>query len=128
VYAITLSGLTVLPLPPSGGASPKPQLASASPVVNSSDGSTNFQPGAFITINGTNLADAAVAAQLPPPTVLGGSCVVFDDMPIPLLQTSSGQISGQLPVNVHAGVNVMQVRSLSGAQQSDPIVVLVQKP
>jgi uncharacterized protein (TIGR03437 family) len=49
-------------------------------------------------------------------------------MPIPLLQTSSGQISAQLPANVHAGVNVMQVRSLSGAQQSDPIVVLVQKP
>jgi hypothetical protein len=128
VYAITLSGLTVLPLPPSGGASPTPQIASASPVVNSSDGTTNFQPGAFITINGTNLADPAVATQLPPPTVLGGSCVVFDDMPIPLLQTSSGQISAQLPANVHAGVNVMQVRSLSGGQHSDPIVVLVQKP
>jgi YVTN family beta-propeller protein len=128
VYAITLSGLTVLPLPPSGGASPKPQIASTRPIVNSSDGTANFKPGAFITINGTNLADPAVATQLPPPTVLGGSCVVFDDMPIPLLQTSSGNISAQLPANVHAGVNVMQVRSLSGAQQSDPIVVLVQKP
>jgi len=127
LYSISLSGLTIVPLP-QGGTSPKPQISGTGGVINSNDGSPNFKPGSFITINGANLADNATADQLPAPTVLGGSCIVFDDMAIPLLQTSPGTISAQLPANVHAGVNVVQVRSLAAAQQSDPIVVSVQKP
>src|SRR5262249_23091279 len=82
-YAITLSGLSVIPT-----SSPlRPSIPNgARGVVNSQDLSTNFKPGSFITINGTNLATAAVADTLPPPTVLGGSCVVFNDVALPLLQ------------------------------------------
>lgn len=127
VYAITLSGLTTVPLP-QGGTSPKPQINTTQGVVNSTDGTAKIQPGSFITVNGTNLASTAVAAALPPPTVLGGACVVFNDLAIPLLQTSGGQISAQIPTDMRPGVNVVQVRSLSTAQQSDPILVTVQKP
>ncbi len=125
-YAITVSGLSVIPLTQGGVA--RPQITSGSRgIVNSTDGSPNVKPGSFVTVNGRNLADAASADQIPLPTVLGGSCVVFNDLALPLLQTSPGQISAQLPENIRPGLNVVQVRSLATAQSSDPVVVTVQK-
>jgi YVTN family beta-propeller protein len=127
-YAITLSGLSVIPLANSG-ASVRPAITPGSRgIVNSSDGTPVFRPGAFITVNGANLASPSTADQLPLPTVLGGSCVTFDDVALPLLQTSSGQISAQLPNTIRPGQNVVQVRSLATAQASDPLVITVQKP
>jgi uncharacterized protein (TIGR03437 family) len=93
--------------------------------VNSADGSPNFQPGSFITISGKNLADLATANTVPPPTVLGGSCVTFGDIAVPLLATSSGQIQAQVPDTLPAGTHVVEVRSLGTAQASDPVVVTV---
>ncbi len=127
VYAITLSGLSVVPLTPSGPNTRPSVPQGARAIVNSSDGSQNFRPGSFITITGVNLASAGQADSTKPPTVLGGSCVVFNDVAIPLLQTSPGQISGQIPATVRSGTNVVQVRSLATAQSSDPIVVTVQR-
>lgn len=125
-YAITLSGLSVIPMTP-GGAS-RPQLASANSIVNASDGTRNIKPGSFIQLNGTNLATPGMADQLPVPVVLGGSCVTFSDTAIPLLQTDGGQISAQVPPDLPAGSYVVQVRSLATGQQSDPVVFTVQKP
>ena len=126
-YAITLSGVTVVPLASATGDT-KPQLAATRPVVNASDGTTNIRPGSFITISGKNLADSAVADTLPTPTVLGGSCVTFNDFALPLLRTASGQIQAQIPANVPTGTNVVQVRSLANAQASDPVTITVQRP
>ena len=126
-YAITLSGLSLIPLAPSSAAT-TPALAATQPIVNSVDGTTSFQPGSFVTINGASLASAAVANTLPPPTVLGGSCVVMNNVAIPLLQTSSGQIAGQIPSTMRAGEVVMEVRSLATAQSSQPVVVTISKP
>jgi uncharacterized protein (TIGR03437 family) len=53
---------------------------------------------------------------------------LIDNVAIPLLVTSSGQISAQLPATVRSGINVLQVRSLATAQQSNRVVVTVQKP
>jgi uncharacterized protein (TIGR03437 family) len=85
-----------------------------------------FAPGAFIEINGTNLASTATASTLPAPTVLGGSCVLVDDVAIPLLSTSPTQIMAQLPATIRGGSNVLQVRSLVNAQRSTPVVVSIQ--
>ncbi len=126
-YAITLSGLSVIPLTPSS-ATTTPSLASTQPIVNSVDGTTSFKPGSFVTINGSSLASAAVATALPPPTVLGGSCVVMNNVSIPLLQTSSGQIAAQIPSTMRAGEVVMEVRSLATAQNSAPVVVTIHAP
>jgi len=127
VYAVTISGLTVIPLTPANQ-STRPQIATGPrAIVNSNDGTPNIKPGTFITVNGSNLAAAATAGQLPVPTVLGGSCVVFDNIALPLLQTSTGQISAQLPTTVRSGSNVVQVRSLATGQASDPVVVNVQR-
>jgi DNA-binding beta-propeller fold protein YncE len=126
-YAITLSGLSVIPLAPAS-ATTTPMLSPTQPIVNSVDGTTTFAPGSFVTINGSSLASAAIANALPPPTVLGGSCVVMNDVAIPLLQTASGQIAGQIPSTMRAGEVVMQVRSLATAQSSSPVVVTIHTP
>ncbi len=127
-YAITLSGLSVIPTTPAGTNTKPVITGGARGIVNSENGTTNFKPGSFITVTGQNLAQAGIADTLPPPTVLGGSCVVFNDVALPLLQSSPNQISAQIPEDlVRPGLNVVQVRSLSMAQSSDPVVVTVQR-
>jgi DNA-binding beta-propeller fold protein YncE len=124
-YALTLSGLSVISLAPSG-ANTLPIIATGPKgIVNAADGTQNFAPGSFITISGTNLAAPATAQTLPPPTVLGGSCVTFGDVSIPLLQTSSGQIQAQIPTSLQGGTQVVEVRSLATAQDSAPVLVSV---
>jgi DNA-binding beta-propeller fold protein YncE len=120
-YMITLSGLSVVSLTLSGGDT-RPAISG---IVNSADGSTNFKPGSFITINGKSLATAGTADTIPAPTVLGGSCVTFGDIAVPLLVTSSGQIQAQVPDTLTPGTQVVEVRSLATAQDSDPVTVTV---
>jgi YVTN family beta-propeller protein len=124
-YIISISGLSVVPLTPSGA--PVPQIAANNRgVLNANDGSTTLRIGGVININGSNLASASTASQLPPPTVLGGSCVTFNDVPLPLLSASPGQIQAQIPPTVTTGTNVVQVRSLGTGQQSASVTVTVQ--
>ena len=126
-YAVTLSGLSVISTTPAGAAS-RPTIATgARGIVNSSDGTANIHLGSFVTINGTNLAAPAAASTIPPPTVLGGSCVTFNNTAVPILQTAAGQIQAQVPLDLPSGVNLVQVRSLATAQDSDPVTITVQK-
>jgi len=94
--------------------------------VNATDGTQNIKAGSFININGSNLASAAAAQVVPTPTVLGGSCVTFNDVPLPLLKTSGNQMVAQVPSNVVSGTNVVVVHSLDTAQASSPVMVTVQ--
>jgi hypothetical protein len=124
-YAITLSGLSVVSLAPTG-TSTLPTINTTRGVVNSNDGTTtNIKPGSFITVTGKNLASAATADSVPAPTVLGGSCVTFGDVSVPLLSTSNGQIFAQVPDTLLPGTQVVQVRSLAAAQDSAPVTVVV---
>jgi len=124
-YAITLSGLSVISLSPANTDTRPSINTGGRGIVNSADGTANFRPGSFITINGANLANPATADLIPPPTVLGGSCVTFGDISVPLLTTASGQIQAQIPDSLPAGTHVVEVRSLATAQQSDPVIVTV---
>jgi len=124
-YAITISGLSVVSLAPTGS-NTQPEIATgANAIVNSSSATAPITPGSFVTINGTNLASTAVASTLPPPIVLGGSCVTFGDISLPLLSTSSGQIQAQVPVTMLPGTQVVEVRSLATAQDSAPVLITV---
>jgi uncharacterized protein (TIGR03437 family) len=128
VYVITLSGLSVIPMARSG-APVRPAIAAGSRgIVNANTGTTSFSPGAFITVSGTNLAAPATSDTLPLPTVLGGSCVTLSDVPLPLLQTSPGQITAQIPDTMRPGLYVAQVRSLAEASQSEAVLITVTKP
>ena len=124
-YIITISGLSVVPLTPGGATAP--QITARNGVLNAA-GSTNLNIGGFINVTGTNLATTSTAGVLPVPTVLGGSCVTFNDVALPLLQTSSGRIVAQIPNSVSAGANVVQVRSIGTGLQSTPVVVTVLPP
>jgi YVTN family beta-propeller protein len=125
-YAITLAGLSVIPLTQSGSTATRPALPNgARSIVNSTDGSTNFKPGSFVTVNGQNLGKPATADTVPAPTVLGGSCVLFNDVALPLLRISDKQISAQIPDTVNSGQNVVTVRNLATSDESDPVVVTV---
>ena len=77
-------------------------------------------------ISGVNLATPAVTDLLPPPTVLGGSCLTFSNLQLPILQTSGDQILAQVPDNASPGSYVVLVRSLATGQRSDAVVVTVQ--
>jgi DNA-binding beta-propeller fold protein YncE len=125
-YVLGLTGMTVVPVTTSGAG--KPVISSGTNnIVNATDGSRSFAPGSFIAISGSSLAGAALSEDLPAPTVLGGSCVTFSDVALPLLQTASGQILAQVPESLSAGQYVLRVRSLAYGQQSDAVVVTVQK-
>jgi YVTN family beta-propeller protein len=124
-YVITISGLTVIPLTPNGASTPAITTGGQG-IVNANDGSLNMSPGTFISITGSNLASTAKASTIPAPTVLGGSCVTFNNVPLPLLQTSANQIVAQVPTNIVSGTNVVVVHSLDVAQSSAPVMVSVQ--
>lgn len=123
-YAVTLSGLTVIPLTAAGASRPAiPQGAAG--IVNTEPGSRGLYPGSFVLIGGVNLSAAATASDTVLPYILGGSCVTFGDQQLPLLQTSEGQILGQIPATASAGNYALRVRSLATGQTSDPVVVTV---
>ncbi|MBI4877969.1 MAG: hypothetical protein HY822_25345, partial [Acidobacteria bacterium] len=124
-YIITLSGMTVVPLTAVGAS--RPQIDSGNTaIVNASDGTRNLRPGSFVLIGGVNLAAPAVTDLLPPPTVLGGSCVTFSNLQLPILQTSGSQILAQVPGDTAPGSYVAVVRSLATGQRSDAVIVNVQ--
>lgn len=125
VYILTLSGLTLVPTTPTSTATAPAIPNGVRGIVNANDGSTNIRVGSFITINGSSLAAASAADTVPLPTVLGGSCVTFNDIPLPIISSSPTQIVAQVPPDVRPGLNVVQVRSLLNAQQSTPLTVTV---
>ena len=126
-YAITLSGLTVMPLQLSGTPIRPIITAGSRGVVNSTDGTPNLNAGAFITINGTNLGAPSTADPKTTPTVMGGSCVTINDLPLELISVSSTQISARIPDTVIPGTAILQVKSLAVAEQSDPVVISIRK-
>ncbi len=124
-YALTISGLSVVSLSPTSSATAPVINSGSGGIVNTADGSTNITPGSFITVNGQNLASLAKASTVPPPTVLGGSCLTFGDIAAPLLATSGGQIMAQVPVTVLPGPQIIEVRSLATAQDSAPVQITI---
>jgi DNA-binding beta-propeller fold protein YncE len=120
-YAITLSGLSVIPLAPTSQST----LPAISSITNATGASQAIQPGSFVTIKGQNLAATAVATTIPPPTVLGGSCVTFGNVSLPLLSASPTQIQAQVPDNLLPGTQLVEVRSLANAQDSAAVTITV---
>ena len=103
----------------------------ASGTVNAADYSRSFAPGAIISIFGTNLSAASLAApQIVLPTTLGGTSVELSatGQQIPLLFVSPGQVNAQLPYTVSAGSLQIRVRSAAGVSANDTITVSARAP
>ena len=126
-YAITLSGVSIMPVDVKGP-QPAPSVpAGIKGVINTNDNTNVLRPGAFITINGADMGTDSVATSLTPPTVLGGTCVTLNDQALPLLSVTGTQITAQIPENALPGTAVLQVRSLARSANSDPILITIKK-
>ena len=111
VYAITTSGLSIIPLIPVA-ATDRPQPF-ARGVVNLGSYQTAVAPNSLVSIFGTNLGASEVASSPILPTVLGGICVTLNNTAIPLFMTSPGQINAQIPPNLVPGSYPLVIRSLT---------------
>lgn len=104
VFALTISGLTVLP----GDfyqTGPAPQISS---IVNSADKGPNVALGGAIDVNGFGLAPASVASVgFPLPSTLGEVCVTVNNVALPLFSVSSSKIAAQLPFTVSGSANMV---------------------
>ncbi len=109
-YAVTVSGLTIVPL---GGI-----LAAERPVINTrgtvnmASYLANFAPNTLISIFGRNLATADKPTTTTLPSILGGVCVTLGGRPLPLLATAAQQINAQIPPDLVPGTYPLVVRNL----------------
>ncbi|MBI4891383.1 MAG: hypothetical protein HY821_12220, partial [Acidobacteria bacterium] len=127
-YIITTSGLSVVSLTRTDTSTRPAVPLGLRGITNSATGTQAIKPGSFVTITGQNLAGSGIADQIPLPTVMGGSCVVLNDVPLNLISVSPTEIQAQVPDDLLPGLYVFQVRSLALAQQSDSLVLTLQKP
>jgi len=95
-----------------------PPATTTAGIVNAASSLPAIAPGALIAIYGTNLATGiAQADKTPLPTSLAGSSVTIDDVKVPLLFVSPGQINAQVPYETKVGTVklVVQLGSASSA-------------
>jgi len=119
VFALTISGLTVLPGNFYQTGAP-PQITS---VVNSADKGPGVALGGAIDVNGFGLAPASVASVgFPLPSTLGEVCVTVNNIALPLFSVASSKIAAQLPFNVFGEANLV-ARGPGGISAPFPIVV-----
>jgi len=123
-YALTESGLSVIPMTPAASASP--QISSGG-VVNLANYQARIAPVGLFAIFGRNLAANAVYSSTPLPTLLGGVCVTLNNAAIPLIATSATQINAQVPPTLAAGSYPLVIRSVSAQAASAAVNVTVAK-
>jgi uncharacterized protein (TIGR03437 family) len=110
-YAITTSGLSIVPLtPPASAGRPMPNQGGA---VNLGSYQKPVAANGLLSIFGQNLgaSEAFGSMQLPP--TLGGTCVTLNNIALPLFMVSPTQINAQIPPDLAAGTYPLIVRSIS---------------
>jgi uncharacterized protein (TIGR03437 family) len=115
-YVLTASGLSIIPLAPIAPA--QRPVISANGIVNLASYQASSAPGGLIGIFGQNLGTQATSATASLPTVLGGTCVTLNNVPLPLTLVSPNQINAQLPVGLAAGKYPLVVRSITNKAAS----------
>ncbi len=124
-YAITVSGLSVIPMAPVP-ASSAPALGKTG-VINLANTGTALAANEMAAVYGTNLASAGTASSRPLPLILGGSCVTLNNAAVPLVLSSSGEINFQIPPGLAAGKYPLVVRSIANQAASSSATVTVAK-
>jgi uncharacterized protein (TIGR03437 family) len=145
-YLLTTSGLSIVPIaglpalggpgqggpgqggPPAGGTalSNLPRV-NTNGVVNIANLQPTLTPGSVASIFGTNLATDATYTSTPLPNILGGACVTVNNLPVPLLLTSAGQINFQIPPTLAAGKFPLVIRSIDKKTASASQQITVSK-
>ena len=107
--SLSTSGVTVFP---GNYDAPVPQPV-ISKVVSAADLSSGVASGGLISVLGSNLSAAPIAASdRPLPTILGNSCLTVNGQPISLLLVSPSQINAQLAYS-STGAATMVARTTS---------------
>ena len=123
-YVLTASGLQIVALA-NTPAGTRPAINPGA-VVNYANFTTAIAAGGLMTIFGKNLASDGTGKS-PLPTILGNACVTVNNVPIPLLYTSSGQINAQVPTTLAAGRYPLVVRNLTTNSTSVSTILTVAK-
>ncbi|HWZ31346.1 MAG TPA: hypothetical protein VNX18_08440 [Bryobacteraceae bacterium] len=124
-YAITTSGLSIIPLVPvpAGGRPQVNQRGAVSLATLQLPVSSN----GLLAILGQNLAATDSASSTPLPTTLGGTCVTLNNIALPLFMTSATEIHAQIPPNLAAGSYPLVVHSLANHAASTSQTLSVSK-
>jgi uncharacterized protein (TIGR03437 family) len=122
-YALTASGLSIIPLASTTNAASRPSINFGG-VVSLADYTTPLAAGGLAAIFGKNLGTTATAGA-PLPDVVGGTCVTLNNQPLPLAMVSPGQINAQIPVGLAAGKYPLVVRSIGNKVASSSTTVTV---
>ncbi len=127
-YVLTTSGLSILPIDanPTATAREAPTLNRAG-VVSTASYLPQVAPGGLISIFGRNLGSNASAGKPQFPTLLGGTCVTFNNVPLPLIMTSPTQINAQIPPETRAGRYSLVIRNIDKQAASAATNVTVAK-
>jgi uncharacterized protein (TIGR03437 family) len=124
-YAITTSGLSIIPLTPVP-ASARPQVNPRG-AVSLATLALPVSSNGLLAILGQNLAASDAAAATPLPTTLGGVCVTLNNIALPLFMTSANEIHAQIPPSLAAGSYPLIVRSLANHAASPAQTLAVSK-
>ncbi|MCX6590987.1 MAG: metallophosphoesterase [Acidobacteria bacterium] len=91
-----------------------PVLSSERAFVNAASFSSAVAPGSLVTIFGEGLANDTATAQVTPlPRDLSGTTVTLNDVAVPLVYVSPGQINAQVPAGI-TGASVLRITTASG--------------
>src|SRR5579883_1366220 len=98
------------------GVAARAQIA-VTAVTDAASFGPRVSPGSLATIFGNGLAaTTAQASGFPLPTKLGGTTVLVNDSPAPLVYVSGSQINFQVPSGLQAGTANLYVSVVSGIQ------------
>ncbi len=122
-YVITTSGLSIVSLAPAVPVA-RPSVNPGG-VVSIASYTPDLAPGGLFSVFGRNMGDSATFTSTPLPTVLGGACVTLNNIPIPLLMSSDGQLNAQVPTTLAPGSYPLVVRNLNLLTASPPATVRV---
>ncbi len=127
-YAITASGLSIIPLTgPTQAQRPQPAKGGA---VNLASYTPGVAPNGLLAVFGQNFGTLATPSSMPLPLILGGTCVTLNNVALPLLLTSPGQINAQVPPGTAGGSYPLVVRSIANqaASTSETVTVSAYAP
>ncbi len=125
-YAITASGLSVIPMTPVP-ASKQPTISKTG-VVSLASNRPTLAANEMAVLSGSNLASTASVSSGQLPTILGGTCITLNNQAMPLEMTSPGQINFQIPPGLAAGKYPLVVRSIANQVTStNSLTVAVSK-
>ena len=107
----------------------KPLLVSSGMVDGASTQPGAVTPGKIVVIYGSRLGPATLTGPTiggdgRVATVTGGTEVLFDGVPAPILYSSAGQVAAVVPYEVDGKLGT-QVQIQNGAQSSDPVALPV---